>query len=103
MMIGSLNIAIAQINPIVGNVSYNLNLVRGALAQCDDADIIVFPELVLCGYPPEDLILKTSFVQMCMNAAQDFITSTKTNAAYILTTPWMVDGKKYTAALFVHG
>ncbi len=102
MKIGGLNIAIAQINPVVGNISYNLGLVHDAIRRCDAADIVVFPELVTCGYPPEDLILKTSFVEQCMKAAQDFITTTKTNTAYILTTPWMVGDKKYNAALFVH-
>lgn len=102
MMLGGLNIAIAQINPIVGDIHHNLNLVRDALEECNKADIVVFSELVVCGYPPEDLILKTSFVELCMKSAQDFITSTKTNVAYVLTTPWMLDSKKYNAALFVH-
>ena len=101
-MIGGLNIAIAQINPIVGNISHNIGLIRAALASCKDADIVVFPELAVCAYPPEDLILKPSFVQECMKAAQDLIAETKSGPAYILTTPWHENGKNYNAAFLVH-
>lgn len=100
-MIGGLNIAVAQINPIVGHISHNLDLVAKALDVCKDADIVVFPELVICGYPPEDLVLKPSFVQLCKKAAQDFISKRKGGPAYILTTPWEENGKHYNAALFV--
>lgn len=101
-MIGGLNIAVAQINPIVGNIAHNIGLVREALATCKDADIVVFPELVVSAYPPEDLVLKPSFVQECMKAAQDLIKETKSGPAYILTTPWQHNGKTYNAALFVN-
>ncbi len=61
---GSLRIALAQINTTVGDLSGNLALVldsyRSAVAA--GADLIVFPELTLTGYPPEDLLLKPSFL-----------------------------------------
>ncbi len=101
-MIAGLDIAIAQINPIVGNIAHNIGLVRAALAASKDADIVVFPELVVCAYPPEDLILKPSFVQECMKATQELIAETKTGPAYILTTPWHENGKNYNAAFLVH-
>lgn len=102
-MIGNLKIAIAQVNPIVGNIPYNLGLVTKALDDCKNADIVVFPELVICGYPPEDLVIKPSFVLACKKAAQDFVaTRGKDGPAYILTTPWEEGGKHYNTALFVH-
>ncbi len=59
----SLHITLAQINPIVGNIEYNLNKIRKIR---DDApattNLIIFPELALCGYPPEDLVLKPFFL-----------------------------------------
>jgi NAD+ synthase len=100
-MIGDLKIAIAQINPVLGNIAHNLNLVNKALFKCIDADLVVFPELVVCGYPPEDLALKPSFIADCMKASQDFIATCKDSPAFILTTPWEQDGKHYNAALFV--
>ncbi len=100
-MIGDLKIALAQINPVVGNIDYNLGLVRKALDDCADADIVVFPELVVCAYPPEDLVLKKSFVLECMDASKKFIEECKDTPAFVLTTPWMRGGIIYNAALFV--
>lgn len=100
-MIGDLKIAIAQINPVMGNIPHNLNLVSKALERCMDADLVVFPELVICGYPPEDLAIKKSFVAECMKAAKDFIATCKDSPAFILTTPWQQDGLHYNTALFV--
>ncbi len=100
-MIGDLNIAIAQVNPILGNLTHNLTLVRAALDTCKDADIIVFPELVICGYPPEDLVLKPSFIRECMDLCTAFVRECTNAPAFILTTPWEKDGLHYNAALFV--
>jgi len=101
-MIDGLSIAIAQINPILGNIDHNVDLIRHALEDAGKADIVVFPELVICGYPPEDLVLKKSFVRQCMGAANNLVRETKDGPAYILTTPWEDGGKHYNAALFVH-
>ena len=61
----SLTIAIAQVNPIVGDVNGNLALVRRARDEAArlGADLVVFPELVLVGYPPEDLVLRPALVE----------------------------------------
>ncbi|PZO87301.1 MAG: NAD+ synthase [Micavibrio aeruginosavorus] len=100
-MIGTLSIAAAQVNPIVGNIAYNLELVRNALERCKDTDLVVFPELVICGYPPEDLVLKPSFIEDCVTATKEFIAAHTSGPAFILTTPWIENGKSYNAALFV--
>ncbi len=59
-----LKIALAQINPTVGDLAGNTRkiLEYTALAQKAGADLVVFPELAVCGYPPEDLLLKKHFV-----------------------------------------
>jgi len=100
-MIGDLKIAIAQINPIVGNVDYNLDLVMEALNECRLYDLVVFPELVVCAYPPEDLILKDSFVRECMELVKKLIRKCADMPAFVLTTPWEENGKKYNAALLI--
>ncbi len=99
-MIGDLKITIAQINPIVGHIAHNRSLIEDALTQCKNSDIVVFPELVVCGYPPEDLVLKPSFVDQCMKATKDIIQKHKNGPAFIITTPWVENGILYNAALF---
>lgn len=61
----TLRVCLAQINPIVGNLQGNSNKIIGFIkkAQSCQADIIVFPELSLSGYPPEDLLLKPHFIR----------------------------------------
>ena len=55
----SYKIALAQINPILGNLTYNKNKILKILKKVvNKADIVVFPELSIVGYPPEDLILR---------------------------------------------
>ena len=60
-----LRIALAQINPTVGDLPGNRQKIVEyiARARAKDADIVVFPELAVCGYPPEDLLLKEHFVR----------------------------------------
>ncbi len=57
-MTDRLRIALAQLNPTVGDIPGNAALVRQARAEAADADLIVFSELFLLGYPPEDMVLK---------------------------------------------
>lgn len=66
----SVRIALAQINCCVGDIHGNVNKVIAHIkeAQKADADIIVFPELTTTGYPPEDLLLRKSFIKDNINA-----------------------------------
>ena len=59
-----LRVGLAQVNPRVGDIAANLDMVARYLAQAEDAgcDLVAFPELTLSGYPPEDLVLKAGFV-----------------------------------------
>jgi len=74
---GRLQLAIAQVNPTVGDVDGNAALVaewaaRGAAAG---AQLILFPELVITGYPPEDLLLKRHFVEASARAVDELAAS----------------------------
>ena len=62
-MTDRLNIAIAQLNPVVGDIEGNIARIRDArrTAAGMDADLVVYTELVVVGYPPEDLVLKPAF------------------------------------------
>ena len=58
-----LRIALAQINPVVGDFNFNSNKIKQHLKQARKmaADVVLFPELAVTGYPPEDLLLKERF------------------------------------------
>ena len=62
-----LAIAVAQLNPIVGDVAGNADKARRARAEAarNGADLVALPELFLCGYPPEDLVLKPALQAAC--------------------------------------
>ncbi|WP_420381400.1 NAD+ synthase [Novosphingobium sp.] len=67
-MADKLIITLAQLNQQVGDLAANAASVRRVRAQASDSDLIVFPEMHLIGYPPEDLILKPALVE---RAAQE--------------------------------
>lgn len=105
-MTHSLTVASAQINPCVGDISGNMKKAREAYARAKDggADILVLPELVNIGYPPEDLVLKPAAVEDCRKAALEFAKLTHDGPAVVFSTPWLGDDEKlYSAALFMRG
>ncbi len=59
-----MKIALAQINPVIGDFTHNARLVvsRAEEAKRQGCDLVVFSELVLCGYPPQDLLERSSFL-----------------------------------------
>lgn len=74
-----LRIATAQLNPVVGDVAGNLAKAREARADAarHGADLVLFTELFIAGYPPEDLVLKPAFVEACERAVREFAEDTK--------------------------
>ncbi len=79
-MIKKLRIVLAQINPIVGDLNGNLEKhIRAAITARDElsADIIVFPELSLTGYPPEDLLFRHSFIRDTEKTLAKFVNEVK--------------------------
>lgn len=68
-----LNIIMAQINPTVGDINGNTEQIINAVKQAEgehSADVVVFPELTLCAYPPEDLLLRDSMHSRIVAAKQ---------------------------------
>ncbi|HXD14845.1 MAG TPA: NAD+ synthase [Xanthobacteraceae bacterium] len=101
-----LAIAVAQLNPIVGDVSGNLERARKARAQAagDRADVVAFPELFIAGYPPEDLVLKPAFQAACRSAVETLARETDDGGpAILIGTPWVEDGKLYNAYALLTG
>ena len=74
-MSNSLRIALAQINPVVGDLSGNLAKIQHyvRLAGDQQADLVVFPELAITGYPPEDLLLRDGFLQQVAACVQELL------------------------------
>lgn len=68
----TLRIAVAQLNPTVGDVAGNLAKAREARADAarQGADLVLFTELFISGYPPEDLVLKPAFLAACFKAVE---------------------------------
>ncbi|MEP1515888.1 MAG: nitrilase-related carbon-nitrogen hydrolase, partial [Nitratireductor sp.] len=77
-MPSTLRIATAQLNPIVGDIAGNLDKARAARAEAarHGAGLVLFTELFIAGYPPEDLVLKPAFVAACGRAALDLAAET---------------------------
>src|SRR5579863_7005376 len=102
-----LAIAVAQLNPIVGDVAGNLERARQGRAQAarDGADIVAFSELFMAGYPPEDLVLKPAFQAACRSAVETLARETADGGpAVLIGLPWVEDGKLYNAyALLAEG
>src|SRR6266566_39888 len=94
----SLAIAIAQLNPIVGDVAGNAEKVRRARARAaaDGADLVVVSELFVCGYPPEDLVLKPALQAACRAAVETrALENADRGPAMRSGTPWVEAGKLY--------
>jgi NAD+ synthase len=98
-----LKIAVAQLNPTVGDVRGNAGKARRARERTPDADLIVFPELFIAGYPPEDLVLKPSFQTACRQVVEELARETATGPALLIGTPWVEDGRLYNAVALCEG
>src|SRR5215475_3815967 len=101
-MTDSLKVALAQLNPKVGDVDGNLAKVRAARAEAtkQGADLVITPALVLAGYFPEDLVLKPAFQKKCAEAVEALRADTRDGGpALFVTTPWREDDKLYNAII----
>ncbi|XKG98890.1 NAD+ synthase [Pelagibacterium halotolerans] len=101
-MTETLRIALPQLNPTVGALESNLAKAKHALRQAEEqgADIVMFTELFLTGYFPEDLLLKPQFVTEAIAAAKTLAAETKgINASLLLPTVWRADGNLYNAVV----
>lgn len=89
-----MKIALAQINPTVGDFAGNTRLIldftRRAAEQ--EADLVVFPELSICGYPPADLLEKSSFLSRARQALDEIAASTTSGPAILCGVALASDG-----------
>jgi NAD+ synthase (glutamine-hydrolysing) len=97
-----LRVALAQVNPTVGDLEGNSRLIIEWIGRAREqgADLVCFPELVLTGYPPEDLVLKRAFVRDNLKQLERVTKATKGIAAVVGFVD--DDGANFNAAAFMH-
>ena len=73
-----MKIALAQLNYHIGNFEKNLKKILDKIEQAKDekVDLIVFAEMSVCGYPPQDLLENKSFIEKCSDAIEDILPNT---------------------------
>ncbi len=104
-MTTKLSIALAQINPTVGDVDGNIVLIREARAKAaaEGADMVVAGELTISGYPPEDLVLKPAFLDRLVEKVTALAAETDDDGpALIIGAPWRDEGKLYNAVMLLN-
>lgn len=89
-----MRLALAQINPTVGDIAGNAASIAKwiAVAREAGAECVLFPELALCGYPPRDLLLQGGFLKACVDAAKDLGEKHSRGITLIFGTPLPVGG-----------
>ncbi len=103
-MTDRLIVALAQINPTVGDVAGNAMRIRVAREEAADvgADLVIFGELAITGYPPEDLVLKHSFMDHVDEVVAALAKETGDGGpGTLLGAPQAEDGRLYNAALLL--
>jgi NAD+ synthase len=99
-------IGLAQIDCTVGDLVGNLARLRAARAEAAGfgADLVMFSELFISGYPPEDLVLKPAFLEACRAACEDIAAETADHGPAVLVgLPWGEDGACYNAYALLAG
>jgi NAD+ synthase (glutamine-hydrolysing) len=98
----SLRVGLAQINPTVGDLDGNFQRIVTAIEQAREqgVELLAFPEMVLPGYPPEDLLLRPAFIQRVLERTRDLLPHTKGLTVVVGTLER--DGDLYNAAAVMH-
>jgi NAD+ synthase (glutamine-hydrolysing) len=99
-----LTLALAQVDPRVGDLEGNVRIVRENIARARDAgaELVLFPELVVTGYPPEDLLLKEHFLQAAQQALAD-VAEEASGIVAMVGYPERVDDVYNALAVLEHG
>ena len=97
-----LTVAVAQLNSVVGDLSGNARRILDAVtrAKAAGADVVLTPELALCGYPAEDLLLRPAFLDACAETLAELAVEVR-GITVLVGYPAMVDGKRYNAAAVI--
>jgi len=102
-MTDKLTIALAQLNPTVGAVSANIAKAKATVEKLSGVDLVLFPELYISGYPPEDLVLRPSFVAGCKTAAEELAAAFPNGPSMLVTLPWRDGDNLHNAVAYLNG
>src|SRR3954469_8758190 len=103
-MVDHYRIALAQLNPVMGDIAGNLARARAARAKAAGADVILFSELFIVGYSPEDLVLKPALQADARAAVQELAKDTADGGpAILIGTPWVEHAELYNAMALLDG
>ena len=102
----TLKIALAQLNPVVGDLAGNAARLRQARAQAaaKGADLVIYPELFITGYPPEDLVRKPAFAAAARAMVEQLAPETGDGGpGVIVGTVWPEEGRLYNSIVLLDG
>ncbi|NTF42212.1 NAD+ synthase [Rhizobium sp. AC27/96] len=102
----TIRIAVAQLNPTVGDISGNLAKAREARAEAarEGAQLLMLTELFISGYPPEDLVLKPAFIRACWKAVESLAADTADGGpGVIVGVPRQDDTGRYNSVAVLDG
>jgi len=100
----TLKIALAQLNPTLGAIAANADLLRAARTRAAQADIVLASELFLTGYPPEDLVLKRAFLARVQAEVETLVAETADGGpALIFGAPMVENGQLYNTVVVADG
>ncbi|TXR51083.1 NAD+ synthase [Phyllobacterium endophyticum] len=102
----TIRIAISQLNPVLGDIKGNLAKAREARADAarQSADLVLFTELFISGYPPEDLVLKQAFMEACEKAVREFALDTADGGpGVIMGTPLKRESGLHNSVMVLDG
>jgi len=104
-MADRLSLALAQLNPTVGDVAGNISklMTFWREAEARRADLVITPELYITGYPLEDFALNPNILKATRQAVEALARKTASGPAILVGAPWAVDGKVRNAALLLDG
>ena len=103
-MATTLNIAMAQLDPVVGDIAGNGAMLLAArdAAAILGADLIIASELFLSGYPPEDLVMRSAFQSEIQTQMMALAAATSDGGPWMLVgVPWVADGSLFNSAVLI--
>ena len=97
-----MKISLVQENPIVGDIEGNTSIARDYILKFESSgsDLIVFSELFITGYPPEDLLLREDFLISAQKSVENLSSSIK-KSKVLIGLPTKKDGKRYNSAALI--
>lgn len=97
----SIKVLLAQINPTVGDIAYNTKMILDIIKKHQDHDVIIFPELAICGYPPEDLLYQKDFIAEIKHHFQTIVDE-KPKTSVLIGLPRQCDNRLYNSVALIH-